>query len=139
MKWTLQAAAANTNVFSMVRVDRDEATGSTTYQGFEEDTAAFDQAVRAAVTSDKYVSGITLAPFSEAEVTWEGLAAGFYAPVLLTQSDDLFLLGHDLVDDSSHVYAIGENPVVFEDTRATQGGDLDFNDLIASYDTDMLA
>jgi len=136
--WTLQAAAANTNVFSMVRVDRDETTGSITYQGLEEDTDAFDQAVRSAVTGDKYVSSITLNPFSEADVTWEGLSAGFYAPVLLTQSDDLFLLGHDLAEDSSHAYAIGENTMVFEDTRATQGGDLDFNDLIASYDTDML-
>lgn len=55
---------------------------------------------------------------------------GFYAPVLVTQAGDIFVVGNANVDGREHIRAFGQNLFGFEDLRADQGSDFDFNDMV---------
>jgi hypothetical protein len=55
---------------------------------------------------------------------------GFYAPVLVTQAGDIFVIGSANVDGREHIRSFGENMFGFEDLRADQGSDFDYNDMV---------
>ena len=55
---------------------------------------------------------------------------GFYAPVLVTQAGDIFVIGTANVDNRAHIRSFGENIWGFEDLRADQGSDFDYNDMV---------
>lgn len=55
---------------------------------------------------------------------------GFYAPVLVTQAGDIFVIGNANVDGREHIRSFGENMFGFEDLRADQGSDFDYNDMV---------
>jgi hypothetical protein len=55
---------------------------------------------------------------------------GFYAPVLVTQAGDIFVIGTANVDGREHIRSFGENMFGFEDLRADQGSDFDYNDMV---------
>lgn len=59
-----------------------------------------------------------------------GGTSGFYSPVLATQHGDLFVIGTANVDGREHIRAYGENIYGFEDLRADQGSDFDYNDMV---------
>jgi hypothetical protein len=50
--------------------------------------------------------------------------------VLETQSGDIFVLGKANVDGHAHVLTLAENTFGFEDRRADQHGDFDYNDMV---------
>jgi hypothetical protein len=55
---------------------------------------------------------------------------GFYAPVLVTEGGDIFVIGKANVDGRDHIRSFGENTFGFEDLRADQHSDFDYNDLV---------
>ncbi|MPZ30508.1 MAG: hypothetical protein GEV13_05845 [Rhodospirillales bacterium] len=55
---------------------------------------------------------------------------GFYAPVLVTPTGDIFVPGTANIDGRVHVQTYGENVFAFEDVRADHGGDFDYNDMV---------
>lgn len=59
-----------------------------------------------------------------------GGATGFYAPVLVTQAGDIFVIGNANVDGRAHIRSFGDNTFGFEDLRADQGSDFDYNDMV---------
>jgi hypothetical protein len=56
--------------------------------------------------------------------------SGFYAPVLKTQGGDVFVIGTANVDGHEHIRMFGQNTFGFEDLRADQHGDFDYNDMV---------
>lgn len=56
--------------------------------------------------------------------------SGFYAPVLVTEHGDIFVIGNANVDGQDHIRMFGENTFGFEDLRADQHSDFDYNDLV---------
>ena len=55
--------------------------------------------------------------------------AGLYAPVLITESNDLITFGDTTaVDQLQHVKVLGDNHFGFEDELATDNPDWDYND-----------
>lgn len=56
---------------------------------------------------------------------------GFYAPVLGTPVGDLFVIGRaGNVDGQEHIRVFGQNTFGFEDVRADQNADFDYNDMV---------
>ena len=55
---------------------------------------------------------------------------GFYAPVLVTPTGDIFVPGTANIDGRVHVQTYGENVFAFEDVRADHHGDFDYNDMV---------
>jgi hypothetical protein len=65
--------------------------------------------------------------------------SGFYAPVLATQNGDIFVIGTANVDGREHIKVFGENTFGFEDLRADQHSDFDYNDMVVKLtDTNWL-
>ena len=50
--------------------------------------------------------------------------------MLVTQSGDIFVIGTANVDGRDHIRTYGENMFGFEDLRADQHADFDYNDLV---------
>ena len=69
---------------------------------------------------------------------WHPSATGFYAPVLKTQDGDVFVIGSANVDGREHIRMYGQNTFGFEDLRADQGADFDYNDMIMKFHWDGL-
>jgi hypothetical protein len=55
---------------------------------------------------------------------------GYYAPVLLTGTKEVFVLGVANSDGAEHIRLLGQNTFGFEDLTKAQGADFDFNDLV---------
>ncbi len=55
---------------------------------------------------------------------------GFYAPVLATEGGDIFVIGNANVDGQNHIRMFGQNVFGFEDLRADQNSDFDYNDVV---------
>lgn len=60
---------------------------------------------------------------------------GFHAPVLTTEGGDTFVIGTANVDGQNHIRMYGQNVFGFEDLRADQHGDFDYNDLAMKITT----
>ncbi len=131
--FSLQAPAAKQNTFSMVQIDVDEKTGAISFDGHLQDTLEFDQAVRAAIENNEFFDKIEVEPYSasdQAVTAWTPGQEGYYAPVMLTEDDKLYLAGHDLFADSSQARVVGYGSFAFEDIPVGSGSDRDFNDLV---------
>jgi hypothetical protein len=50
--------------------------------------------------------------------------------VLATQNGDIFVIGNANADGREHVHVFGESTFGFEDLRADQGSDFDYNDMV---------
>ena len=128
-------SAANTNTVHFVLFDVDSSTGAWSVGGVAYgNTATF----RAAVQSS-WVDGFAAQAggdtfFSSANWTVDG-TSGFYAPVLATQGGDIFVIGTANVDGREHIRTFGENIFGFEDLRADQRSDFDYNDMIVKLTT----
>jgi hypothetical protein len=123
------ASAFNVNTLHMVRLNVDAAgkwsVGGVAYGN----TDAFRAAVQANWDPGVHVTG-GHGDF-QSSLDWTvSQGSGFYTPVLATQSGDIFVLGNANVDGRDHIRTYGENTFGFEDQRADQHSDFDYNDMI---------
>ena len=122
------------NQFGFVRLELDPLTG-TTYQvnGFSQnDGAAFRSAVLSQFTNPYQGTGTShRSGQSRQSISWalDSSAAGYYAPVMITQGGEVLTFGASTASDGrQHVKFLGTNTFGFEDLLASQGSDWDFND-----------
>ncbi len=127
-------SAHNTNTLGFARFDLDQATGALSIGGHAADgSAAFLAAVRAAL--DPGYSVTTGGGDFRDTRTWSvGGTDGFYAPVLITQSGEIFVPGTGNSDGHAYIRTFGENTFGFEDVAAAQGSDFDCNDMVMRLD-----
>lgn len=126
-------SAANVNTLHFVRIDVNPTTDAWSVGGVAYgNTDAFRAAVQA-----NWDSGFTQqnggGTFHNSQNWTVAGADGYYAPVLLTQSGDVFVIGTGNVDGQHHIRNFGENVFGFEDLRADQGSDFDYNDMIMKF------
>lgn len=123
-------SAQNVNTIHFVEIDVNPSTGAWSVGGVAYgNTSAFRAAVQAnwdpgiAVTggNGNFHTDVDWAPSS---------GSGYYAPVLVTQGGDIFVIGSANVDGRDHIRMYGENTFGFEDLRADQHADFDYNDLV---------
>ncbi|OYZ97461.1 MAG: hypothetical protein B7X99_14040 [Rhizobiales bacterium 17-65-6] len=123
-------SAANTNDLHFVRFDIDFNTGEISVGGVAYgDTDAFHAAVRAYLDlgfSATYGGGT----FSSDQNWTVAGSDGYYAPVLITQSGEIFVSGTGNDGGQEYIRIFGENTFGFEDLTAAQGSDFDYNDMV---------
>jgi hypothetical protein len=125
----LAGSSANANTLGFVRVDIDPATGARSVAGVAYGTtAAFAEAVRSHMDGGFQQShGGDFA----ATASWTVAGAtGYYAPVLVTPTGQIFVVGTANSDGREHIRVYGENTFGFEDLAANQGSDFDYNDMV---------
>ena len=125
------------NQFGFIKLELDPLT-RTTYQVAgvsQHEGAAFRSAVPSQFlnpnegTGTSHRHGQTRQSISRA---LDSRAAGYYAPVMITQAGEVFTFGASTASDGrQHVKLLGTNTFGFEDLLASQGSDWDFNDLKA--------
>jgi hypothetical protein len=132
-------SANNANTLHFVHFDVDPNTGAASVGGVAYgNTDAF----RAAVQKN-WDQGITVqdghGTFQDTGNWTVAGKSGFYAPVLATQNGDIFVVGTANVDGREHIKVFGENTFGFEDLRADQHSDFDYNDMVVKLtDTNWL-
>ncbi|MBW6401647.1 DUF4114 domain-containing protein [Roseomonas sp. HJA6] len=129
----LTGSAFNANTLGFVRVDLNQATGEMSLDGIAYgDTDAFRDAVRGALDPGY---GVTIggSDFARTDSWTVAGETGFYAPVLLTQSGEIFVIG-DAANAGGHAYirTYGANIFGFEDLAYDQGSDFDYNDMVVT-------
>ncbi|MBI2739544.1 MAG: DUF4114 domain-containing protein [Rhodospirillales bacterium] len=129
MSVELAGSSANANTLGFVRVDMDPATGEWSVAGVAHgSTAAFAEAVRSHMDGGIWEThGGDFA--ATAQWTVAG-ATGYYAPVLITASGQVFVVGHDNPGGHEQIRMFGENTFGFEDLAYNQGSDFDYNDMV---------
>ena len=60
---------------------------------------------------------------------------GLYAPVIITENNELFTAGLSSRDGHSHLKLIGQNHFAFEDMTHSNNSDFDYNDVVIKVDT----
>jgi hypothetical protein len=122
-------SAYNVNTLHMVRLNVD-AKGNWSVGGVAYgNTDAFRAAVQANWDPGVQVSG-GRGDF-QTSLDWTvAKGSGFYTPVLAAQDGDIFVLGNANVDGRDHIRTYGENTFGFEDLRADQHSDFDYNDML---------
>ena len=125
----IAGSAHNMNTIHFVRLDVDRG-GNWSVDGVGYgNTDAFRSAVRDSWDSG-FVSTGGRGNFHD-DFTWTASSGtGFYAPVLVTEGGDIFVIGESNVDGRDHIRLFGENVFGFEDLRADQNSDFDYNDLV---------
>ncbi|WP_029002534.1 DUF4114 domain-containing protein [Azorhizobium doebereinerae] len=122
-------SSSNTNALGFVHIDVDPTSGAWSVDGVAYgDTAAFKAAVASHLDAGLNVSrgGQTAM-----DVTWTVAGTeGYYAPVLLTQNGDIFVVGQANAGGHEYIRMYGENTFGFEDLTAAQGSDFDYNDMV---------
>ncbi|TCT03328.1 DUF4114 domain-containing protein [Aquabacter spiritensis] len=124
-------SAANTNTLGFVRFDFDPLTGDMSVAGVAYgDTDAFDAAVR-----DHLDTGFSAAygggNFEDTGSWTVAGETGYYAPVLLTQSGEVLVIGTEAnPGGDAFIRMYGENTFGFEDLTAAEGSDFDYNDMV---------
>jgi hypothetical protein len=120
------------NRFGFVKLD--PLTG-TTYQVngvSQNDGAAFRSAVLSQFLDPYQGTGTSHRNGqSRQSISWTlaSNAAGYYAPVMITQGGEVLTFGASTASDGrQHVKLLGTNTFGFEDLLASQGSDWDFND-----------
>ena len=120
------------NRFGFVKLDL--VTGNT-YQVngvSQNDGAAFRSAVLSQFINPYQGSGTSHRNGqSRQSISWnlDSTAAGYYAPVMITQGGEVLTFGATTASDGrQHVKLLGTNTFGFEDLLASQGSDWDFND-----------
>lgn len=125
----LVGSAGNVNTLGFVRFDIDPRTGVISVDGVAYgNTADFDAAVRSHLDTGYLASNG--GDFTASSVWSVAGESGFYAPVLLSQNGDVFVVGTGNSDGIEHIRAYGSNTYGFEDLTAAQGGDFDYNDMV---------
>ena len=129
MSVELAGSSANANTLGFVRVDMDPATGEWSVAGVAHgNTAAFAEAVRSHMDGGMWEThGGDFA--ATAQWTVAG-ATGYYAPVLITASGQVFVVGHHNPGGHEQIRVFGENTFGFEDLAYNQGSDFDYNDMV---------
>lgn len=126
----LVGSAYNHNAVGFARFDLDQATGALSLGGHAADgSAGFLGAVRAALDGGYRVTAGGGA-FAQTGTWVVGGEAGYYAPVLITQSGEVFVPGTGNRDGQAYIRTFGENSFGFEDLAAAQASDFDFNDMV---------
>lgn len=122
-------SAANTNTVGFVRMELDSA-GHLSVDGVAYGaTQAFTNAVLANLdpgfsTAD---GGRT---FDRSESWIVAGQTGYYAPVMLSQNGDVFVIGTANSDGREHIRLLGENIFGVEDLTAGRHSDFDYNDML---------
>ncbi|MEP9377394.1 hypothetical protein ABLE91_11805 [Aquabacter sp. CN5-332] len=126
----LAGSSANTNTLSFVHIDVDGATGAWSVGGVAYgDTDAFHHAVAAQLDAG-FSAAHGGASFNE-DATWTVAGTtGYYAPVLMTPSGQVFVVGNGNTGGFEYVRMFGENTFGFEDLAYDQGSDFDYNDMV---------
>lgn len=126
----IAGSASNTNTVHFVRIDVDAATNAWSVAGVAYgNTDAFRTAVRN--NWDANFAAQNGGGNFHGDMNWTvGGSSGFFSPVLATQHGDIFVIGNANVDGREHIRAYGENIYGFEDLRADQGSDFDYNDMV---------
>jgi hypothetical protein len=126
----IAGSASNINTVHFVHIDVDPATNAWSVGGVAYgNTDAFRAAVQNNWDSNFAVQNGG-GNFHGATNWTVGGTSGFYSPVLATQDGDIFVIGTANVDGREHIRAYGENIYGFEDLRADQGSDFDYNDMV---------
>ncbi|MFO1158651.1 MAG: hypothetical protein U1E60_07415 [Reyranellaceae bacterium] len=121
-------SAANTNTVGFVHFDVD-ASGHFSVGSVAYGASGFSNAVLANMdpgfslidggrTFDRTASWVVAGP------------SGFYAPVMKTQSGEVFVVGTANSDGREHIRLLGENVFGIEDLAAGQRSDFDYNDML---------
>lgn len=123
-------SAQNVNTIHFVEINVNASTGAWTVGGVAYgNTDAFRGAVQANWDAGFAVTGGN--GNFHADVNWApSSGSGYYAPVLVTQAGDIFVIGNANIDGRDHIRMYGENMFGFEDLRADQHADFDYNDLV---------
>jgi len=121
----------NVNELAFVQLDIDPGTGDASVNGVAYgDTDAF----RTAVT-DNLDDGFTFTrggDFRES-ATWTVAGDdGFYAPVLLAENGDVFVIGDANPGGADQVRIFGHNTFGFEEVTQANGADFDYNDMVVT-------
>lgn len=123
-------SAANVNTLHFVRIDVNPTTEAWGVGGVAYgNTDAFRAAVQANWDSG-FVQQNGGGTFHNSQNWTVAGADGYYAPVLVTQSGDIFVIGTGNIDGQHHIRNYGENVFGFEDLRADQHSDFDYNDMV---------
>lgn len=126
----LAGSAHNINTVHFVRIDVDPATGDWSVGGQAYgNTDAFRAAVIQNWDPNFAITGGRGDFLVEHDWT-VSTGTGYYVPVLLTEGGDIFVVGTANVDGRDHIRMYGENMFGFEDLRADQGSDFDYNDQV---------
>ena len=92
-------------------------------------TAAFHAAVPANLDPN-YVASGGRGDFQDSR-NFTASKTGYYAPVLTTESGESFVIGASANSDArDHIRVYGQSTFGFEDLKASQGSDWDYNDLV---------
>jgi hypothetical protein len=134
----IAGSAANVNTVHFVKFDVNASTGAWSVGGVAYgNTDAFRAAVQA-----NWDAGIAVqngnGTFHTATDWHVSGGTGFYAPVLKTQGGDVFVIGTANVDGHEHIRTFGQSTFGFEDLRANQGSDFDYNDMVMKIHWDGL-
>lgn len=125
----IAGSAQNVNTLHIVRIDVDTSgnwsVGGVAYG----DTDAFRDAVQSNWDPGFAWTGGGRS-FNDS-LTWTApTGTGYYVPVLITQSGEIFLPGNANTGGQEYIRIFGENTFGFEDLTAAQGSDFDYNDLV---------
>lgn len=122
-------SAANVNALGFARLDIDSHGAMSVAGVAYGNTAAFHQAVR-----DNLDSGFSVldgARTFEGNRVWTVAGdSGYYAPVVVTQYDEVLLIGTANADGKEHIRLMGQNAFGVEDLLASRNSDFDYNDMI---------
>ncbi len=126
----VQGSAWNYNTVHFVQIDVNPANGNWSVDGVAYgNTDAFRAAV-AANWDPGFAATGGRGNFGTAADWTVSTGSGFYAPVLRTEGGDIFVIGAANVDGQNHIRTYGHNTFGFEDLRADQNSDFDYNDLV---------
>lgn len=122
-------SCGSTNTLGFVHIDVDPTTGGWSVGGVAYgNTDAFRAAVVGSLDHGFfYRNGGEF--HAAADWTVDG-SSGLYAPVLLTQHGNVFVIGRANDDGCEHIRMFGENTFGIEDLSAAAGSDFDYNDMV---------
>ncbi|GGF78776.1 hypothetical protein GCM10007301_43490 [Azorhizobium oxalatiphilum] len=124
----MTGSTAHTNTLGFVHIDVDGSGGWSVGGVAYGDTIDFQHAVQSAL--DTGFSTAAGGTFSTS-ATWTVAGSdGFYAPVLLTQTGEIFVVGTGNAGGYEYIRMYGENTFGFEDLAYNQGSDFDYNDMV---------
>lgn len=126
----IAGSSAHTNTLGFVRLDIDPFSGQWSVDGVAYgDSDAFREAVRANLAGDFLMEGGGRDFADEGTFVVDG-PDGYYAPVLLTQTGNVFVVGEGNEGGHSYIRLFGENTFGFEDLAADENSDFDYNDMV---------
>ena len=132
IKLKSKTAAKQTNQLGLVKLDPNTNQKKYSINGVKQNDDNFLEAIRANLIRLKGKSFKTLRNSKRKHVvewTVPKEEAGLYAPVLITENNDLLTFGDTTAADQlQHVKVLGDNHFGFEDELAVDNPDWDYND-----------